>query len=52
MKKQIEEAVLLLAAKITKDVKSEDALRFTQAALNIMHVLSVKGNIERQEKQL
>uniref|UniRef100_A0A6M3JQ66 Uncharacterized protein n=1 Tax=viral metagenome TaxID=1070528 RepID=A0A6M3JQ66_9ZZZZ len=49
MKKEIEDAVLLLAAKITKDVKSEDALRFSQAALNLEHVLAVKANIEQQK---
>uniref|UniRef100_A0A6M3LER4 Uncharacterized protein n=1 Tax=viral metagenome TaxID=1070528 RepID=A0A6M3LER4_9ZZZZ len=49
MKKEIEDAVLLLAAKIAKDVKSEDALRFSQAALNLEHVLAVKANIEQQK---
>ena len=50
MEKAIEKAVKLLAEKITADVKSEDALRFTQAALNIQHVLAVKADIERQKK--
>lgn len=50
MEKAIENAVKLLAEKITKDVKSEDALRFTQAALNLEHVLAVKVNIEQQKK--
>jgi hypothetical protein len=36
----------LLAEKITAEIKSEDALRFTQAALNLQHVLSVKSNID------
>ena len=49
MEKAIEKAVKLLAEKITKDVKSVDALRFTQAALNLEHVLSVKQGIELQE---
>ena len=44
MEEAIEKAVKLLAEKITKDVKSEDALRFTQAALNLEHVLAVKAN--------
>lgn len=48
MKKEVEDAVLLLSGRITKDVKSEDALRFTQAALNLMHVLSVESNIIRE----
>ncbi len=51
MKEAIEKAVKLLAEKITKEVKSEDALRFTQAALNLEHVLQVKQNIESQEKK-
>jgi hypothetical protein len=46
MKKTIEKAVKLLAEKITADIKSEDALRFTQAALNLEHVLAVWGKIE------
>ena len=41
MEKAIETAVKLLAEKITKDVKSEDAIRFSQAALNLQHVLAV-----------
>ncbi len=49
MKEEIERAVLVLSGKITKDVKSEDALRFTQASLNLMHVLAVKSNIENQK---
>jgi hypothetical protein len=44
MEKAIQDAVKLLAEKITKDVKSEDALRFTQAALNLEHVLAVKNS--------
>jgi len=39
MKTAIETAMKLLAEKITKEVKSEDALRFTQAALNLAHTL-------------
>jgi hypothetical protein len=46
MEEAINNAIKLLAEKITKDVKSDDALRFTQAALNLSHVLSVKSNIE------
>lgn len=46
MVKTIEDAVKLLAERITKEIKSEDALRFTQSALNLMHVLQVKKQIE------
>jgi len=42
MEQAIENAVKLLAEKITTDVNPEDALRFTQAALNLEHVLAVK----------
>jgi hypothetical protein len=41
----IEKAIKCLAGKITTDVKSEDALRFTQAALNLAHVLQVESQI-------
>jgi len=44
MEKAINDAIKLLAEKITKDVKSDDALRFTQAALNLEHVLATKAN--------
>jgi len=49
MEKAIAKAVKLLAEKITSDIKSEDALRFTQAALNLEHVLSVQSNIDLQK---
>lgn len=38
MKPEIENAIKLLAEKITGAVKSDDALKFTQAALNLAHV--------------
>jgi hypothetical protein len=46
----LEAAIRVLAEKITKDVKSEDALRFTQAALNLQHIFSIDQNIESQKK--
>jgi len=46
MVKTIEDAVKLLAERITKEVKADDALKFTQSALNLMHVLQVKKQIE------
>jgi hypothetical protein len=45
MEQAVERAVRFLAGKITEDIKSEDALRFTQAALNLEHVLMVRTNI-------
>ena len=47
MKKVTEAAIEVLSSKITKDTESGDALRFTQAALNLAHVLSVISNIEK-----
>lgn len=35
----------LLCERIDESVKSEDALRFTQAALNIAHVLATLDNM-------
>ena len=46
MEKLINDAIELLARQITKDVKSEDALRFTQSALNLAHVLQVESQIK------
>ena len=47
----IEKAIDCLAGKITVDTKSEDALRYTQAALNLAHVLSVRTGIMKQEEE-
>ena len=47
MEKVTEAAIEVLSSKITKDIESSDALRFTQAALNLAHVLSVINNIEK-----
>ena len=43
MKEVIEKAIKTLAGKITTESKADDALKFTQAALNLAHVQSVKG---------
>ena len=51
MKDAIKKAVKLLAEKITTDVKSEDALRFTQAALNLEHVLRIQLDIDTEQKK-
>jgi predicted S18 family serine protease len=52
MKEAIENAVKLLAEKINENVKADDALKFTQSALNLEHVLAVQGNIAEQEKRM
>ena len=41
MKTEIDKAIKELAQKITNDVKADEALKFTQAALNLAHVNSV-----------
>jgi hypothetical protein len=46
MKTEVEKAIKLLAEKIDSQVRSEDALRFTQAALNLSHVLATLNNIK------
>ena len=46
MKSEIEKAIKLLAEKITSDVKADDALKFTQAALNLEHVLQIQNDIK------
>jgi hypothetical protein len=51
MKEAIEKAVKLLAEKISGDIKSEDALRFTQAALNLEHVLQVQCMIDQSRQE-
>jgi hypothetical protein len=51
MEETIKAAIKLLAEKITKDVKPDDALRFTQAALNLAHVLAVTANTEIELKR-
>jgi hypothetical protein len=45
MQSAIEAAIKLLAEKITTDVKADDALKYTQAALNLAHVLQIKKQI-------
>ena len=45
MKKEIDQAIKTLAEKADGSIKSEDALRYTQAALNLAHVLAVFNNI-------
>ena len=46
MKEELERAITLLSKKIVLDVKSDDALKFTQAALNLAHVVCVVGKME------
>jgi hypothetical protein len=43
MTNEIENAIKVLAEQVSKDMKSDDALRYTQAALNLAHVLQVRA---------
>jgi hypothetical protein len=47
MKNAIDAAIKLLAEQVTKDVKADDALKFTQAALNLAHVQQVQAQTEK-----
>jgi hypothetical protein len=47
MKSEIERAIILLSEKIDKSVDSGDAMRFTQSALNLAHVLATLDNIKK-----
>ena len=48
MKQESESAIKVLAAKITNDIKADDALKFTQAALNLAHVLATLDNMNKR----
>lgn len=50
MKTETERAIKLLAEKITSDVKADDALKFTQAALNLAHVFATFDNASRDPR--
>jgi hypothetical protein len=50
MIREIERAIELLAKKVDESVKSDDALRYTQAALNLAHVIAVFNNIINHNK--
>ncbi len=47
MKAECEKAIKVLAEKVVSDMKSDDALKFTQAALNLAHVLATLDNTKR-----
>jgi hypothetical protein len=48
MKTTVEAAVKVLASKINSGMKSDDAMKFTQAALNLAHVLATLNVIENK----
>ena len=47
MKAETEKAITLLAEKITKDTPPDAALKYTQAALNLSHVLATLHNMKQ-----
>lgn len=52
MNEEIDKAVKVLTAKITSSVESADALRFTQAALNLAHVKEVMSELDKIQGEL
>jgi len=50
MKTEIENAIKLLAQKITGDVMPDVAMKYTQAALNLAHTAATISNMERDSK--
>ena len=51
METAIRNAIELLAKKTTETSDSGDAMRFTQAALNLAHLLATVDNIDLARKQ-
>ena len=45
MHKTVQDTIKLLAGKVKQETSSNDALKFTQAALNMAHVLATIDNI-------
>tara|TARA_R110002124_G_scaffold274499_1_gene444441 strand:+ start:679 stop:828 length:150 start_codon:yes stop_codon:yes gene_type:complete len=49
MNNDIKEVIKVIKAKVSKDSKSEDDLRFTQAALNLAHVAAVLKEVDNKQ---
>jgi hypothetical protein len=49
MKIAIEKAIKVLCAKINSDVKSDDALKFTQAASNLAHAAQAWQEVKERK---
>lgn len=45
--KNAETAINTLTSKITEDVKADEALKFTQSALNLAHVIATINNLRK-----
>ena len=50
MNEKIDTAIGNLTGRITTQVKADEALKFTQAALNLAHVKSIYGAEAREKK--
>ena len=50
MKDEINRAIKVLAELVTAVTEPDDALKLTQAALNLAHVLSVQANTANSQK--
>ena len=50
MDDKIDDAILLLTSMLHRSVKSEDAMRLTQSALNLAHVKNVLAGVEEEAK--
>ena len=50
MKEAVASAMKVLAEQVKPNMKSEDALRYTQSALNLAHVLSVTEDTKNRRK--
>lgn len=48
MKNEIENAIKALTARITTVVTPDEALKFTQAALNLVHVQATLDNLKNK----
>ena len=46
----IDTAIDSLAKKVTGEIKPDDAMKYSQAALNLAHVKATNTNIVAQEK--
>jgi hypothetical protein len=46
MKDNIEKAIEVLAEKITAETKPDDAMKYSQAALNLCHILQGLHNFQ------
>lgn len=49
MKEVIENAIQVLVQKIDEDKSAEEALKYTQSALNLAHTLRVGGYVEEAQ---